>query len=443
MTMTPSLAVPEAALDSITELLPGMMYWLWMDVDGVMRFAYVSKIVEDWFGVDRQALKLDGAPLLALIHPDDYGWVLAESFEAAESESLWCAEFRMRLPGGETLWLEARDRPKCLDNGGVLWTGYANQIGERKRLEDELRSSEARFRAIVENASDLIFTLDQQGPFTYASPAWLSATGAEPQQLAAKLAAALIHPEDVGAFDRFVSRAFDSGTKQGRGEFRFRNPGGDYRWYSVNVSPLLVIEGGVNQCLGVARDIDDNKQMVAKIDHLASFDQLTDLPSRGLFSRRLNQAIDDARRANSRLAVLFIDIDNFKEINDSRGHACGDWLLANIAARISACLRSSDTAGRIGGDEFVVLVPGLSAGDKGRDSALSLAERIRRAVALPFDDLEIRVSCSLGIALYPNDGSDELTLMKNADTAMYTAKTKGRNQIYFYDPDSNPVETGC
>ena len=433
--MALSLELPEATLDSIAELLPGMMYWLWMDVRGALRFVYVSKNAENWFAVDREALKVDGTPLMALIHPDHYDWVLAESIAAAETESLWCAEFRMLLPDGSLMWLEARDRPRRLEDGGTLWTGYANKITERKRIEEQLRSSETRFRAIVENASDLIFTLNQEGCFVYVSPAWQEVTGVDSGQLGGESITAWLHGDDIQPFQAAVDRVFNLDASRQQGEFRFRSGRGDYRWHSVKISPLMAGDGAIRQCLGLARDIEDSKQMVAQIEHLASYDQLTDLPARSLFFRLLNQGLSDARRRNKRLALLFIDIDGFKSINDKWGHACGDWLLTGIAARLSGCLRGSDNPGRLGGDEFVVAVPGLPVGDDARESIRALADRIRRLVAEPFfyEGAELIISCSLGIAFYPEDGRDELQLMKSADAAMYRAKANGRNQICFFD----------
>jgi len=165
--------------------------------------------------------------------------------------------------------------------------------------------------------------------------------------------------------------------------------------------------------------------MTEQLRHLAQHDTLTGLPNRALFSDRVRQKLADANRRGGHVAMVFIDLDRFKQVNDGHGHAVGDLLLQEVAKRISESVRASDTVGRIGGDEFVALMGDLPDAD----SALRIAEKIRLAFAQPFriNDLEFSASCSMGIAVYPGDGSDEATLTKSADQAMYRAKEAGRN----------------
>jgi diguanylate cyclase (GGDEF)-like protein len=165
--------------------------------------------------------------------------------------------------------------------------------------------------------------------------------------------------------------------------------------------------------------------MTEQLRHMAQHDPLTGLPNRALFSDRVQQKLADARRRGGHVAMLFIDLDHFKQVNDSHGHSVGDLLLQQVAKRISESVRASDTVGRIGGDEFVAVIGNLPDAD----SALRIAEKIELSVAQPFriNELEFTVSCSMGIAVYPDDGSDEATLTKRADQAMYRAKGAGRN----------------
>ena len=172
-----------------------------------------------------------------------------------------------------------------------------------------------------------------------------------------------------------------------------------------------------------------------QLDHLAHHDVLTDLPNRTLLQDRLSQAIEFARRQGRQLAVMFMDLDRFKHINDSLGHAVGDQLLQSVAQRLVGCVRHSDTISRQGGDEFVLLLPFI---EHAEDSALS-AQKMLAALALPhrIDRHDLQISVSIGISIYPDDGQDVETLIKSADTAMYYAKENGRNNYKFFEPDMN------
>jgi diguanylate cyclase len=167
--------------------------------------------------------------------------------------------------------------------------------------------------------------------------------------------------------------------------------------------------------------------MTEELRHVAQHDPLTGLPNRTLFSDRVNQELARAKRQNGRFAVIFIDLDNFKPVNDNFGHEIGDLLLQQVARRIEASIRASDTVSRIGGDEFVVLMSGLTEGD----AALGLAEKIRQTVRHPYviNAHTLLISCSIGVAIYPNNGSDEPSLTKSADQAMYRAKAEGRDRF--------------
>jgi len=184
------------------------------------------------------------------------------------------------------------------------------------------------------------------------------------------------------------------------------------------------------------RAIEAQAAYAKQIEHLAYHDSLTTLPNRSMFSTFLKQGINQARRHNNQLAVLFLDLDHFKEINDTLGHEAGDQLLQEVATRLKSCLRDSDTVFRLGGDEFVVLL--LELHEEKYEAAV--AEKILSAIAQPFilQGQEFSVTASIGISTYPQDGMDEQTLTKHADMAMYQAKEKGKNNFQFYSEKSNP-----
>lgn len=183
-----------------------------------------------------------------------------------------------------------------------------------------------------------------------------------------------------------------------------------------------------------SRDITARKAIEERIHHLAQHDPLTGLPNRLLFSDRLQQALTSAKRQKSHLAVMFLDLDNFKPVNDTFGHDVGDVLLQQAALRIRGNIRELDTVARIGGDEFVVLLPIIET----EQDALPVAEKIRNALSLPFNVAghELSISSSIGIAVYPEHGVNEIELSKHADTAMYRSKQAGRNTVTLFQPDS-------
>ncbi len=185
--------------------------------------------------------------------------------------------------------------------------------------------------------------------------------------------------------------------------------------------------------LGWFHDITERKLMEDRVEHMAYHDTLTDLPNRYLFIDRLQQAIVNAERDKSTLALMFMDLDKFKDVNDRHGHNVGDLLLVAVAERILGCLRKSDSAARLGGDEFVILLSAI----KTEENALRIAENIRREISRPFDleELHLHISMSIGVALYPDHANTQKQLMKCADAAMYYAKEEGRNRVKTYSPE--------
>ncbi len=214
------------------------------------------------------------------------------------------------------------------------------------------------------------------------------------------------------------------------GEFINRRKNGEIFFEEAHIAPVQDAAGRTVQYVAVKLDITERKRAEERLSHMAHHDALTGLPNRPLFDDRLRQALALARRDRQRLALLYLDLDDFKPINDRFGHAVGDRLLQEAARRISDCMRASDTVGRIGGDEFVVLLPRV---DTAAD-AVRVAEKIRQAIQRPFalDGQELGVSCSLGIALYPEHGEEERTLSHHADLAMYQAKESGRNTVEIF-----------
>lgn len=219
------------------------------------------------------------------------------------------------------------------------------------------------------------------------------------------------------------------------GEFVLRRPDGGRRDLAFNIVTLPDAEQrGRDLAVVATLDVTDSKREQELLRHRSLHDALTGLPNRVLLGQRLEQALAAARRERRRAAVMFVDLDGFKPVNDRHGHAAGDSLLAEAARRLSACVRATDTVARIGGDEFALVVGGIAEAGQ----ALAVAEKVRRAIAAPFqhDGLELRVSSSIGVAVFPEHGSGARALLRHADTAMYAAKAGGRDRVCLYEGTS-------
>ncbi|MBD3652547.1 GGDEF domain-containing protein [Kangiella sp.] len=410
--------------------LPGAVYRLEYK-DDEFRFLYFSDGIEQLCGVTPEQAVSDINAIFSLIHPDDYDRVIHESLETAQHGVVWHGEFRMCLKDGRTIWVATYDRPQVYEDGSIIWTGYVIDNTEHKDLHKALEDSEAKFRAFVETANDIIYSVSSDGCFTYVSPNWTDKLGHDVSEVLGQHFAHFVHPDDVERCTQFLIQLYQDGTKKSGLEYRVRHKHNYWCWHTTNASPILDEEGQVTSTVGIARDITERKFIEQQIEHQAHYDSLTDLPNRALFSDRLEQAIRLAHRQQEKLAVLFVDLDKFKPVNDTYGHGIGDILLQQVAQRMRDCLRESDTIGRIGGDEFLVLLPHIESGS---DSS-HIAEKLLDAISSPYriNSINIHISCSIGIALYPDHGNTVLELIQTADQAMYVAKNQQGNKVFLAD----------
>lgn len=410
--------------------LPGAVYRLEYKGDE-FRFLYFSDGIEQLCGVTPEQAVSDINAIFSLIHPDDYDRVIHESLETAQHGIVWHGEFRMCLKDGRTIWVAAYDRPQVYEDGSIIWTGYVIDNTEHKDLHKALEESEAKFRAYVETANDIIYSVSPDGHFTYVSPNWKEKLGHDPSEVIGQHFTHFVHADDVERCTQFLIQLYQDGKKKSGLEYRVRHKHNYWCWHTTNASPIFDEEGRITSTVGIARDITERKFIEQQIEHQAHYDTLTDLPNRSLFSDRLEQAIRLAHRQQEKLAVLFVDLDKFKPVNDNYGHAIGDILLQQVAQRMRDCLRDSDTVGRIGGDEFLVLLPHVESGS---DSS-HIAEKLLDAISSPYriNSINIHISCSIGIALYPDHGNTVLELIQTADQAMYVAKNQQGNKVFLAD----------
>jgi diguanylate cyclase (GGDEF)-like protein/PAS domain S-box-containing protein len=294
----------------------------------------------------------------------------------------------------------------------ILWSFWARRSAAQAALHGR------RFRSLVQNASDLILVVDKAGDITECTPVIESMLGRRPEDLLGTPFARLVHPENRVPFETSATVA------------PWRAAHADGTWVDVESTATdLRDDATVGGVVLVVRDVRERKAFEEQLHHAAFHDALTGLPNRTLFEDRVRHALAVARRTGSLVAVLFVDLDDFKTVNDSLGHQVGDELLRLTATRLDDCLRAGDTAARLGGDEFAVLVEGVTT----PEDVTIVAERIHAALdrAFVIGQEELYVRASIGIAVH-EDGQLDQELLRNADTAMYAAKAagKGRHQVF-------------
>lgn len=295
---------------------------------------------------------------------------------------------------------------------------------ERAHTENTL----SKLSQAIEQSPSTVVITDLNANIEYANAAFTRTTGYEISEVVGKNPRILHSGKTPQATYDDMWAHLASGQPW-KGEFINRRKDGSEYVEAVRISPLRLSGGEVSNYLAVKEDITEQKQAEARIQQLAHFDVLTGLPNQTLLKSRVSQAMNLAQRGNTRLAVLFMDLDHFKNVNDTLGHRIGDELLIQLAIRLRVLLREEDTLARMGGDEFVLVLPGADA-----DGAAHVANKILSTVAESFhiDRYELVVTPSIGIAIYPDDGADFDRLYQSADVAMYRAKHEGRNSFRFF-----------
>lgn len=302
------------------------------------------------------------------------------------------------------------------------------------RMHRRLIRQEETLRLIEDNVNDVIARTDLEGNYLYLSPSIRHVTGYAPEEVVGHTISEFMHPEDV---QKRIDAQFETRlTKEAQTiVYRFRHKQGHYVWIEASVQAVWKDSEIITDVITVSRDITERKAAEQKIEFLAYHDALTELPNRLLVRDRVRQAIAGAEREKNKVALLFLDLDNFKTVNDSLGHTTGDVLLKAVARRLKDCVRASDTLSRQGGDEFLIVMPGVES----PEAAAPVLDKIRDHIQHPFEieGNELTTSVSIGVALYPDNGRDFDTLLKKADTAMYRAKEQGRNAYRFFDAQMN------
>ena len=414
----------EALLTEQSAILDNVMF-------GVMfvrhrRIVSVNRRCEELFGYEHGGMTGSST---AIVFPTRYDFEEAgeRQYPALGAGGDFSEERHYRRRDGSLFW--ALVSGCALDplrpGEGSIWV-YAD-ISARKEAEEKLRLS----ATVLEHIADAVMVVDVEGVIVAVNPAFTQITGYTEAEAVGKHSSLTRSERHDEAFyqtmwDELIASGF------WRGELWRRRKNGEIYLEWLTISAVRDTHALTTHYVGVCSDITQVKQAQEKLDHLAHHDPLTALPNRLLFHDRLQHALPRAARDREQLAILFIDLDRFKNVNDTLGHHIGDELLQQVAAQLSARLREGDTLARLGGDEFIVLLENVD----GQYGATQVAEKLVSMFEQPFlvAGHELFVTCSVGVSLFPDDAQDLNMLIRNADVAMYQAKARGRNGYRFYAP---------
>jgi len=425
----------QALLQDLTDQVPAELFQFRVDADGHIHFSYVSKYFLDFYGLTLAQVQRDASLFFAWQHPDDVARIKLSIQQAATQLTPWQSEFRLKLPDGTVRWRSGRAVPKKREDGSVVFHGAVFDITERKQAEEAQRVAAVAFEstaAMVVSSADL--------RILRVNHAFVDLTGYSFDEAVGQSSNMLMSGRHDPAFYQAMWHSLTQ-TGHWEGELWNRRKNGDVYPDWLSITAVKDTQGQVTHYVSVHTDISLRKRFEEDIRKLAFFDPLTQLPNRRLLLDRLQQLSAVRARNNQIAAVLFLDLDRFKLLNDNHGHDQGDELLIQVAQRLQACVREVDTVARLGGDEFVVALAQLSDdADLAQAGAQAVANKILQAMARPFVLPEVTwsLSVSIGVALLVNARALPEDLLKQADMAMYQAKAAGRNGVHFFSDRSRP-----
>jgi len=359
--------------------------------------------------------------------------IAAESVETVREKLLWEVTDTYEAIGRRK---DGSKFPVELSSSPVAYKGQTQRalavrdLTERKKSEETLR----KLSRVVEQSPAMVFITNTGGIIEYVNPRFMEITGYTKEEVIGKTPRILKSGHTSPDYYNALWESITSG-REWRGELSNKKKNGELIWVNATISPIKGEDGNSTHYLCIEEDITVRKEQEDRLIHQANYDSLTGLPNRLLAMDRLTRAIAVSRREKRSVVVMFVDLDNFKKVNDSYGHQAGDRLLVEAAHRLDGCIREVDTVARLGGDEFLVILPGVD----GQLHAETVAQKIHDALARPFlvEGREVVTTTSIGLTLSPNDGDDPHVLLRNADGAMYQAKAEGRNTYRFFTPEMN------
>ena len=386
----------------------------------------LSKEAELITGVFSGSDTLSLEDFLSIIHPDDNKIVQESLQKALKDKNAFSIDYHIQRADGSKRAIHSHAKP-IFDASGKLSgiRGTLQDITERKELEDKLSQS----AAVFENTTEAVMILDDRKDIISVNRAFSDITGYDKDRTIGRSISILKskrHDDDF--YENIWKKVLNNGSWQGE-MWSLRKDGTVFpQW--MNISTIKDDQGSVSSYVCVFSDISSIKESQDKLDYLAHHDPLTGLSNRLLFNARVEQSLAMERRNNSLLAVLFLDLDHFKNINDTLGHPIGDMLLEEVSKRLLSCIREEDIISRLGGDEFSILLEEITDPNYASLVARKIIGVLSKKYIL--QDHEVFITCSVGISIFPNDGDDITTLLKNADSALYRAKERGRNTYQCY-----------
>jgi diguanylate cyclase (GGDEF)-like protein/PAS domain S-box-containing protein len=424
-------AQQQRLMDTLLDNLDGMIYRCLYDDNWTM--IYVSKGCEPLTGYSPFSLLLNKETSYeAITHPDDRAMARTVIAEAVNKRERFQLEYRIIRANGEVIWVAERGSGVFDDDGQpVALEGIIQDISNRKQIEQELFSTEQKYRSMFDNSTLGMFQTTESGTYLNANPAL------------AKLYGYASAEELISDLNNISTQLYVSGNR--RGEFteailshgRVQNfesevyqQDGKAIWISENAHAVYDALGNILYYEGTVEDITERKNHDLQIRQLAVTDNLTGLLNRHAFSGKLGSLIAEADKMQRKIAIAFIDLDHFKLINDTLGHRAGDKLLEKIAQRLIQSTRPTDAIVRFGGDEFVMLYPGLRAAEDAEPMLARVMETISQPIEI--NDYVFNMTCSVGVSIYPDHAQDIDTLLSCADSALYSAKNAGKNKAQMF-----------
>ena len=413
-------------LSRILDYLPQM---IWASLPGDPPIEHYNR---HWVAFTGVAMSPDGQTRRKLIHPDDRDQALALWHRARETGEPYQAQYRLLHHSGEYRWIMSRGEPQRDANGKVVcWYGTCTDIHDSVRSREALNASEALNRGIIQSSADCIKLIDAAGTIVFMNDAairehsligpdgavgasWLDTVPAESRDHAARALKDALR----GVTARFTTARFLDD--------------GEAHWRDFALSPVIGKGGSIEQVVVSSRDVTDERQIHEKLKWASNHDGLTKLPNRTFFDECVQEAIRQVGGTSLRVGLLMVDVDHLKQINDALGHDAGDCLLTVFAERLQECVGPHDVVGRLGGDEFGVLLTDVSS----PQDVVQTAERILERLREPFHYEGRLLDCraSIGGSIFPEQGKHKAELMKCADLALYSAKRAGRLQAVMFEP---------
>ncbi|WP_106496112.1 sensor domain-containing protein [Lentibacillus sp. Marseille-P4043] len=367
--------------------------------------------------------ELVGTTLNSLVVKEDAN-LLKRLFKQAISGTTKNSRLEIHNKSGQRIELSLKVTPLIIDEQVTGIYGILRDITDVGRLIKKLEESEERFRIIAEHAQDLITLLDDKGKIIYVSPSYKNILGFNHHEYIGKFFLHNVYPDDRMNMDQVVIQSIKKGESF-TVQFKQYNHKEEPIWCEAHGTPIFDNQGKFKHMVVLTRNISLQKEYERQLKHFALHDSLTGLPNRRLFKDRLANALKEFMEKQNGLAVIMMDVDHFKNINDEMGHDIGDEVIEEFGKRVQETIRDCDIVARLGGDEFVILLPGVGSSQ----NATMIAEHIQQAMQQPWNlnGNSLKVTTSMGIAMAPAQGATPFSMLKNADIALYEAKNAGRN----------------